>query len=111
MSTSTSFYKNAHGNWQASTIIMLSDKLQFTVSTSKRYNGELTTTASVGHVSEDGNSIMHAVFEDYCKTLHAQRYSRITQAVVKTQHASVMNDLNVWVNEARAHYGLELQNA
>lgn len=111
MPYTTHTYKNAHGGWESQTVIMLSDTHQFSVLTSRRYNGHVTTTASVGHVSADGCSVTYALFEDYMKTLHAQKYPRVTAKVIEAQHAAIMQDIDNWVNEARAQYGLELEYA
>jgi len=107
----TTIRKNAHGQWKAETIIMLSDTLQFGVSTSKRGDGYVTTHASVGQVSADGCYTTHMMFQDYSKTLHSQKYPRVTSKVIETQHSNIMQDIDDWTNEARAFYGLELQYA
>ena len=111
MAYETTIRKNAHGQWIANTIIMLSDTLQFSVTTSKRGDGYVTTHASVGHVSADGRSTTHIMFQDYSKTLHSQKYPRVTQKIIESQHAEILVDIDDWTNEARAKYHLELQYA
>ena len=111
MAHETTIRKNAHGQWTATTIIMLSDTHQFSLTTSKRGDGYVTSSASVGHVSADGRSTIHMMFEDYSKTLHSQKYPRVTSKVIESQHAEVLVDIDGWVNEARAKYHLELQYA
>jgi hypothetical protein len=111
MAHETTIRKNAHGQWTAKTIIMLSDTHQFSLTTSKRGDGYVTSHASVGHVSADGRSVTYAIFEDYSKTLHSQKYPRVTQKIIESQHAEILVDIDDWVNEARAKYGLELQYA
>ena len=111
MAHETTIRKNMHGQWVANTNIMLSDTHQFSVTTSKRGDGYVTSHASVGHVSADGRSVTYAIFEDYSKTLHSQKYPRVTSKVIESQHAEILVDIDDWVNEARAKYRLELQYA
>ena len=101
--------KNYHGQWEARTVIMLSPTHEFTVLTAKRSTGSVATTASVGQ--RDGISVVHMVFQDYSKTLHLQKYPRVTQKVIETQHNEILKDIDAWTNEARAQYGLELEYA
>lgn len=110
MAYDTIICKNHYGQWRATTDIMLSNTHQFSVTTSKRGDGSVTTHASVGHRSVDGCSVTYAIFQDYAKTLHSQKYPRVTSKVIELQHAELLVDINDWVNEARAKYGLALHN-
>ena len=108
MAHETTIRKNAHGQWSAKTIIMLSDTHQFSLTTSKRGDGYVTSHASVGHVSADGRSTTHIMFQDYSKTLHSQKYPRVTQKIIESQHAEILVDIGNFLNEARAQYHLNL---
>lgn len=62
----TVVYKSTHG-WKAESTIDLADNRQLSVTTMKRYNGKVSTTATVGKI--EGNCVSHVMYQDYCKTV------------------------------------------
>lgn len=102
----TRSYKNFHNQWVVETTTLLEpeSKFQFTINTSKRSSGYVTTSASVSKVSDDGMSTTHELFSDYNKQLSKNEYKRATLKVLEGQHNSV--NIDEVIADARAFYSL-----
>lgn len=86
-------YKNAHGNWACESQIDLNDDLVLIIHTTKRFSGNLVTTAQVS--KWEGQMLSHAPFSDFNKTLISE--SKVaTQKATKAQHERVFSDLDTW---------------
>ena len=86
-------YKNAHGNWVCESHIDLTDDLILVVYTSKRFSGNLVTTAQVHR--REGEMLSFAPFSDYNKTIFNES-CRATRKAVKDQHEQVFSDMDRW---------------
>ena len=97
--------KDSRNNWAAKSYIDLTDKLQFTVSTTKTYEtGALVTRASVG--KRDGAFVCHTMRSDFSKTLAAEKYGRVTSKVVEKQHNEILENIEAVLQLAKKHYDL-----
>lgn len=105
----TRISKSAHGGWKAESSVMLDDTLCFTMTTMKRASGSVVTSASVA--KREGNFDTHRMYEDYSRRLDSHKYPRVTAKVIETQHIGALSDIENYLNEARAQYGIELQYA
>lgn len=76
--------KDVRGNWKADDDLDIGDKRRLKVSTFKRSNGNLVTTATVATV--DGVWESHALYVDFSRTLEVSSPKRITSKAVEIQH-------------------------
>ena len=86
-------YKNAHGNWACESQIDLTDDLVLVIHTTKRYSGNLVTTAQVSRLEK--GLLTHAPFSDFNKTLISES-RKATQKATKEQHERVFSELDTW---------------
>ena len=86
-------YKNAHGNWACESQIELTDDLVLVIHTTKRYSGNLVTTAQVH--KREGQVFLHAPFSDFNKTLISES-RKATQKATKEQHERVFSEFDTW---------------
>lgn len=86
-------YKNVYGNWACESQIDLTDDLLLVIHTTKRFSGNLVTTAQV-HKWE-GEMLSFAPFSDFNKTLISES-RKATQKATKEQHERVFSDLDTW---------------
>lgn len=86
-------YKNAHGNWVCESHIDLTDDLILVVYTSKRFSGNLVTTAQVHR--REGEMLSFAPFSDFNKTLMSEA-RRATMKATRDQHEKVFFDFDTW---------------
>jgi len=91
-------YKNAYNGWCAESTVPVGDRV-IRITTMKRSNGMLATTASAG--KQDGYSFTFVVFEDFSKTLCLQKV-RCSEKAVRLQHSQV--DTTALVAEVEAYY-------
>jgi hypothetical protein len=87
-------YKNARGNWACESQFDLTDDLVLIIHTTKRYSGNLITTAQVAKLETNGWT-SHAPFSDYNKTIFNES-CRATRKAVKDQHEQVFSDMDRW---------------
>lgn len=103
--------KDARNGWTAETQIELSGDRVLTVTTMKRWDKSLTTTASVSKRSfTDG--IAFLTFRmggdgDFYKTL-AKEQVRVTEKAVQTQHDKVLEQLTAIKQAALDYYDLDV---
>ena len=90
-------YKGHYG-WCAETDIPVGERV-VRITTMKRSNGMLATTASAG--KQDGYSFTFVVFEDFSKTLCLQKV-RCSEKTVRLQHSQV--DTTALVAEVESYY-------
>lgn len=86
-------FKNAHGNWVCESHIQLTDDLILVINTSKRFSGNIVTTAQVHQ--RMGEMFSFAPFSDFNKTLMSEA-RRATMKATRDQHEKVFSDLDTW---------------
>jgi hypothetical protein len=95
--------KGAYG-WRACTSIPFGDR-QIEVTTMKRSNGALATTACCG--KQEGLCFTYVVFEDF--HMHVIReVVRVTEAAVRAQHQKALEKLPEIEARCAKHYGVEV---
>ena len=100
----TRLYKNFYNDWVAETTMLLSANLELTIKTSKRASKNLTTTACVSKLAEDGMSSTHALYQDFSTNICTSKPSRITAKLVEAQHNNI--NLTDIVDQAKTFYKL-----
>ena len=100
---STYIKKGANG-WQAETCFPLPENRELRFRTSKRYDGTLSTTASVSRI--DGSFRVHEVYQDYMATIRVERV-RCTEKAVTAQHLDALKDKDIVMAEVKAKYYTE----
>ena len=103
--TMTVITKSSYGEWRAKDTEMLNDTLELSITTMRRSNARVTTTATVGR--REGAFITHLMYQDYNVSLWAVVYPRITRKVVEEQHKSILKELVAIRQRARDHYKLD----
>ncbi len=90
--------------WTAETIIDLEDNKRLTITTMKRHNNRLMTTASVGRV--EGMFVSHTMYQDFSKVISASDPKKVTEKSVSTQHSRVMEpqSLQSIMTMVKTHY-------
>ncbi len=101
----TAVTKSSHGEWRAEDKEMLNDTLELSITTMRRSNGRVATTATVGR--REGEFITHRMYQDYNVSLWAVVYTRVTRKVVEEQHKSILKELVAIRQRARDHYKLD----
>lgn len=96
--------KGYHGNQAKTTIKLDNDKI-LNITTMKRSNGLLSTTASVGTL-KDG-FISHMMFQDYAKTLISEKV-RVTTKAVENQHNAALESIETIKADIEQFYQKEL---
>ena len=94
--------RKTHQGYMTETNIPLSDSMQLSLTTMKRSSGQLTTTAVV--TIREGQFFTHRMFHDYSKTLLSSRVARCTTKALETQHAQVLQNLDVIRETIDHHY-------
>lgn len=93
--------------WQARSLIPMGfNNRHLEIFTSKRFDGYLTTSASVVKIENGALTMM--LFQDYSKTLTRTK-NRCTEKSVQLQHTQF--DWDVAMNDAMWFYQAELQSA
>jgi hypothetical protein len=87
-------FKNPRGNWACESQIDLTDDLVLIIHTTKRFSGNLVTTAQVAKLETNGWT-SHKPFSDFNKTLISES-RKATQKATKEQHEKVFSDLDTW---------------
>lgn len=95
-------FKSING-WKAESFFKLDDRHSLHVTTSKRSNGQLATTATRVTDSEDGMSYSFAVYQDFYKTLVTSA-TRVTEKAVKSQHEKALEGLDDLKKEVENFY-------
>lgn len=91
--------KNHYG-WMAESFVRLEGDRFVSITTMKRHNGTLSTTATVGNYN---NGIFsYDITQDFRETLTFSRPARVTKKVVEEQHANV--NLDSLLERARDYY-------
>ena len=103
--TMTVITKSRYGEWRAEDTEMLNDTLELSITTMRRSNGRVATTATVGRL--EGEFITHRMYQDYNVSLWAVVYPRVTRKVVEEQHKSILKELVAIRQRARDHYKLD----
>lgn len=93
--------KSAFG-WRAENYFPIDSTTRITITTMKRYSGQLTTTV-VGSQKE-GAMWFYTVCQDYGMTWAATSCSRVTKPAVEAQQAQVIAKLDQIKNEVAAFY-------
>jgi len=93
--------KSAFG-WKAENYFPIDSTTRITITTMKRYSGQLTTTV-VGSQKE-GAMWYYTVCQDYGMTWAATSCSRVTKPAVEAQQAQVIAKLDQIKNEVAAFY-------
>ena len=94
-------FKGFHG-WKMETSVEFDSGKTAKISTHKTHKGELVTSVSVG-IQKD-NCFSFTMFQDYYKVAMATSPKRVTAKVVENQHNSVMEVLEVIVEDIRKYY-------
>jgi len=106
----TNYYRDRDGQ-KATSVIDLGCAQELEISTRRWSDGSLITSASVHRIN--GASRVHVIgFNgdgDYTKRLVLSRPSRVTAAVVKSQHDQCLTRLPALLQEVEQHY-LALQD-
>jgi membrane protein YqaA with SNARE-associated domain len=97
-------YKNTYKEWVAETVIMLTDKLQLTIRTSKHSRGVLVTRATCATVSDDGSCTTYVMGQDYNEVIDRHYVNRVTEKVIEECHFKTC--LVPVIASAKAHYNL-----
>jgi len=93
--------KSAFG-WKAENYFPIDSTTRITITTMKRYSGQLTTTV-VGSRKE-GGMWYYTVCQDYGMTWAATSCKRVTKLAVETQQSQVVARLDQIKNEVAAFY-------
>lgn len=93
--------KSAFG-WKAENYFPIDSTTRITITTMKRYSGQLTT-AVIGSQKE-GTMWFYTVCQDYGMTWAATSCSRVTKPAVEAQQAEVIAKLEQIKNEVAAFY-------
>ena len=93
--------KSAFG-WKAENYFPIDSTTRITITTMKRYSGQLTTTV-VGSQKE-GTMWFYTVCQDYGMTWAATSCSRVTKPAVEAQQAEVIAKLEQIKNEVAVFY-------
>lgn len=94
--------KNCYGDWCSDTQVPIDNGRVLRITTMKRFDKSLTTTASAGAI--EGGFFTHTVFQDFSKRVSVTRPGRITSGAVMAQHAAVIANIESIKTEANQHY-------
>ena len=95
-------FKDSRNNWKAVSEFSLTDDLTLTISTSKKWNGCLSTRASVSQFARGFHC--HRMYHDFSRNLDEVKYSRITSKVVTAQHLQCISKVTDLTEAALQHY-------
>lgn len=93
--------KSSYGTWMAETMLPLANDLHICLTTMKRYDRNITTTATVG--KQNGLSFTYEPFKDFNQTLISSS-TRCTKPAVEKQHTAAIAMLDSIRTAAIAHY-------
>lgn len=93
--------RSAYGTWMAETMLPLNDKLHLCLTTMKRFDKNITTTATVG--KKDGFFFTYEPFKDFNQTLISSS-DRCTKPAVERQHSAAIEMLDNIRIAALTHY-------
>lgn len=97
----TRIYKDIRDGWTARTEVPLEDDREIHLSTYKDYTGKLVTRAQVGVAK--ANSFTFVIFQDYHKTLAANKV-RCTAKAVTQQHENALSMLPTLIDDVTRFY-------
>jgi hypothetical protein len=93
--------KSCYGTWMAETMAPITDDLHICFTTMKRFDRNLTTTATVG--KKDGFFFTYEPFKDFNQTLISSS-TRCTKPAVEKQHSTALAMLDTIRTAALTHY-------
>ena len=88
----TRYYKDHNGSWAAKTTVTMPNNMHLSVRSYKG-RGEVTTVASVGHISADGMGVSTLLFSDFNVTLPGFKAGRLSEKVIKEAHDIALQGL------------------
>ena len=93
--------KSAFG-WKAENYFPIDSTTRITITTMKRYSGQLTTTVVASQ--KEGGMWYYTVCKDYSMTWAVSDCSRVTKPAVEAQQAQVIAKLDQIKTEVAAFY-------
>jgi len=103
----TRLYKGRDG-WKAETTIDLEAPYTLKIGTSKRSGGGISTIATRVKIERDESTgytgYSFVVYQDFSKTVQADRAARCTEKTVTTMHAAALAQLDQIKADCAAHY-------
>ena len=93
--------KSAFG-WKAENYFPIDSTTRITITTMKRYSGQLTTTVDASR--KEGGMWYYTVCKDYSMTWAANSCSRVTKPAVEAQQAQGIAKLDQIKTEVAAFY-------
>ena len=93
--------RSSYGTWMAETMTPITDDLHLCLTTMKRHDGNITTTAKAG--KQNGYFFTYAPFSDFSKPLISSS-ERCTKPAVERQHNAALAMLDSIKAQAIAHY-------
>ena len=97
----TTIRKSSYGTWMAETMTPLADNLHICLTTMKRHDGNITTTAKVG--KRDGIFFVYEPFKDFSQQV-IESSARCTKPAVERQHTAAIAMLDSIRTAALAHH-------
>ena len=112
----TNIRKDIRNGWKAETrfdMPEIGERYFLQVETSKRYNGGVSTTASVNQRTADGMGYQHKMGlgggGDFYRTCFSDRAARCTEKTVATQHSAALASIEQIKADAVAYYGATVE--
>jgi len=93
--------KSCYGTWMAETMTPITDDLHICFTTMKRFDRNITTTATVG--KKNGYMFTYEPFKDFNQTLISSS-DRCTKPAVEKQHNAALEMLDSIRTQALTHY-------
>jgi hypothetical protein len=93
--------KSSYGTWMAETTLPLENDLHICLTTMKRHDGNITTTAKAG--KQEGYFFIYQPFSDFTQALISSS-ARCTKPAVERQHTAAIAMLDSIRTQALAHY-------
>jgi len=97
----TTIRKSSYGTWMAETMTPLANDLHICLTTMKRSDGNITTTAKVG--KRDGIFFVYEPFKDFSQQV-IESSARCTKPAVERQHTAALAMLDGIRTAALAHH-------
>lgn len=102
--------KNMRDGWLSESVIPLGvdteeGAMQISISTMKRYSGNLVSIASVQYKKPDG-CVTFIVFQDYSKAIGSVKVARVTAQACEAAHKAALEKLPEVMAEVKKQYNL-----
>jgi len=99
--------KGYHG-WEAGTYFQLKGDRVLRVTTMKRNNGKVTTSASSVILKKDGIFVSESfvMFQDFSKTLLSVSINRVTEKSLTEAHNKALENIDAVIKEAKEFYSI-----